>query len=342
MLWQDTASSPCTIDLLRHGVHLLEWAIILAHADAHSPDRSKSLQRNRRSGLLAVTLAKMRRSLLVFLLFNIALLGFLVHLVWPLLTLLVVDGRGDAILKSELPSSDSTLISTSPRIIPKIIHQTYKDVSIPAVWKEAQASCLALHPEKDGWKYILWTDAMSSDFIEQHYPEFVDTFEGYRYPIQRADAIRYFVLAHYGGIYVDLDDGCNRSLEPLLTYPAFVRRTIPTGISNDVMGAVPGHPFFVRTTEVIAQYDRSWILGYITVMASTGPLFLSVLWVHWLGGSQNVGDGQDGGRVRIIFPDEYEGKDWSFWIHHLGNSWHGKDVEFIFWVRQHHMHTSWY
>jgi mannosyltransferase OCH1-like enzyme len=34
----------------------------------------------------------------------------------------------------------------------------------------------------------------------------MDTFNNYPEPIQRADAIRYFVLAYFGGIYIDLDD----------------------------------------------------------------------------------------------------------------------------------------
>jgi len=40
----------------------------------------------------------------------------------------------------------------------------------------------------------------------------------------------------------------------------------------------------------------------------------------------------EGGRVRVIFPEEYNGQAWSFFTHHLGNSWHGADVRFIFWV----------
>ena len=107
----------------------------------------------------------------------------------------------------------------------------------------SQASCLRWHPEPE-WEYKLWTDADADAFIEREYPEFLDTFRNYPYPIQRADAIRYFVLDHYGGVYIDLDDGCNRPLEPLLSYPAFVRKTVPTGVSNDVMGSVPHHPFF--------------------------------------------------------------------------------------------------
>jgi len=52
----------------------------------------------------------------------------------------------------------------------------------------------------------LWTDVKSREFIATEYPWFLTTFDNYSQPIQRADAIRYFVLAHFGGIYIDLDD----------------------------------------------------------------------------------------------------------------------------------------
>lgn len=52
----------------------------------------------------------------------------------------------------------------------------------------------------------LWTDDKSRELIATEYPWFLDTFDNYSQPIQRADAIRYFVLAHFGGIYIDLDD----------------------------------------------------------------------------------------------------------------------------------------
>ncbi|TKA80003.1 hypothetical protein B0A55_02084 [Friedmanniomyces simplex] len=277
----------------------------------------------------------MRRGVLLFLLFNLAVLAFLVNQVWTLLTLLVVDGAEDAITKAELPAPGSNTHDSKAQIIPRIVHQTYKNASIPPVWQEAQASCIALHPEIEGWEYKLWTDKMGLEFIEKEYAWFYETYANYYYPIQRADAIRYFVLAHYGGVYIDLDDGCNRSLEPLLGYPAFVRRTIPTGISNDVMGAVPRHPFFMRVTERIKEYDRSWLLPYITVMGSTGPLFLSVMWLHWMSDGLNIGDGKDGGRLRLIFPEEYNGFAWSFFTHHKGDSWHRWDVRLIFWLARH-------
>lgn len=51
----------------------------------------------------------------------------------------------------------------------------------------------------------MWTDAKSRELIGTEYPWFLTDFDNYTHPIQRADAIRYFVLAHFGGIYIDLD-----------------------------------------------------------------------------------------------------------------------------------------
>ncbi|GAD96895.1 hypothetical protein PVAR5_5560 [Paecilomyces variotii No. 5] len=268
----------------------------------------------------------MRRGLLIFLLINLLILFFLLRSVWTLLSLLVEDATADAI---HLPSANSSLIEQRPQVIPKIIHQTYKNETIPEVWADAQQSCIDLHAD---YKYMLWTDEKSRNFIAAEYPWFLKTFDGYTYPIQRADSIRYFVLAHYGGTYIDLDDGCNRRSDPLLVYTAWVRRTVPTGISNDAMGSVPGHPFFLRVIESLQQYDHHWLLPYITVMYSTGPLFLSVIWKEYMQDSPS-----DMNRVRVLMPDEYKKRPWSFFTHHTGNSWHGKDARLIFWMGEHWM-----
>ncbi|KAF1812014.1 hypothetical protein P152DRAFT_42162 [Eremomyces bilateralis CBS 781.70] len=267
----------------------------------------------------------MRRGLALFLLVNVAIIFFLVGQVWTLLSLLVVDGSQDAISRAELPAPNSSLIDGRRQLIPKIIHQTYKNETIPEVWKEAQRSCIELHPD---YEYKLWTDDSAREFIVAEYPWFLDTWDGYPFNIQRADAIRYFILSHFGGIYIDLDDGCNRRLDPLLSYSAWLRRTLPTGISNDAMGSVPQHPFFLRVIDSLSKYNRSWFLPYITVMASTGPLFLSVMWRHY-NNDDPVGDD----RIRILFPDEYKDHVWSFFVHNVGNSWHEKDVQFIMWLR---------
>ncbi|EER28923.1 SUR1 protein, putative [Coccidioides posadasii C735 delta SOWgp] len=269
----------------------------------------------------------MRKGALIFIIANFIVIAFLVNSVSTLLSLLFEDAATDAISRTELPAPNSTFIDQKKPIIPKIIHQTYKNESIPAIWQEAQQSCLELHPD---YEYKLWTDEKADAFIESQYPWFLETFRNYRYPIQRADAIRYFVLTYYGGIYIDLDDGCNRRLDPLLVYPAWVRKTSPTGISNDIMGSVPQHPFFRRVIDSLQTYNRHWVLPYITVMYSTGPLFLSVIWKEYMAGRPSAYE-----RVRVMMADEYNRHSWSFFTHHPGSSWHGKDARLIFWMGGH-------
>lgn len=244
---------------------------------------------------------------------------FLVWYTFDLITLLHDDSFKDALLDVELNPSDGVL--DKPAIIPKIIHQTYKTNQIPEIWKPGQQACVDLHPD---YQYILWTDEMSREFIAEEYPWFLETWDAYPYPIQRADAIRYFALVHYGGVYIDLDDGCERRLDPLLTVPAFVRKTIPTGISNDVMGSVPRHPFFLKVLDDLKPYKKNWLVPYVTIMYTTGPLFLSVIWKQY----KRWGV-PEAGKVRILLPEDYKTHTYSFFAIAPGSSWHLDDAKFI-------------
>ena len=71
-------------------------------------------------------------------------------------------------------------------------------------------------------------------------------------------------------------------------------------------------------------------MPYITVMYSTGPLFLSVIWKEYLGTRRPALE-----HVRILMPDEYKGSKWSFFNILKGSSWHGKDAQTIFWMGKH-------
>ncbi|KAH3666191.1 hypothetical protein OGAPHI_004380 [Ogataea philodendri] len=264
----------------------------------------------------------MRKELQYIILAHLLVVLFLVYETFDLITLLNDDSFSDALLESELSSTVER-----PQLIPKIIHQTYKTTDIPEVWKKGQQSCIDLHPD---YQYMLWTDEMSREFISEHYPWFLQTFDNYKYPIQRADAIRYFVLSHYGGIYIDLDDGCAKKLDPLLTVPAFVRKTIPTGISNDAMGSIPRHPFFAKAIDSLNKYNNNWLVPYITIMYSTGPLFLSVIWKQY----KRWGV-PDAGIVRILMPDDYNRGEDPFFTISKGSSWHMDDAKFMFLMLNH-------
>lgn len=89
----------------------------------------------------------MRRGLVVFLLVNLIIFAFLVRSVSTLIQLLFEDASADAILPADIPAADSPLLDELPHLIPKILHQTYKNESIPEIWKEAQQSCIDLHED---------------------------------------------------------------------------------------------------------------------------------------------------------------------------------------------------
>lgn len=192
-------------------------------------------------------------------------------------------------------------------------------------------TCLVSYPPLS--EYMLWTDASSREFIAEHYPWFLDTFDNYEYVIQRADVIRYFVLHHYGGVYIDLDIGCLRPLDPLLVYPVILPKTIPVGVSNDLIFAEKGHPFFAQTIHNLVTFDHDWLLNYPTVMFSTGPMFLSAQYSIYTSSHPITPD--EPGDVRIL-PKSLYGKNakpgeapHSFFSHFYGSSWHADDAPFI-------------
>lgn len=96
------------------------------------------------------------------------------------------------------------------------------------------------------------------------------------------------------------------------------------------MGSIPGHPFFEKTIKALPRYAMSYGMPYITVMASTGPLFLSVVWKQYKSDSLPPDD-----HVRMLMPDEYAGNDWSMFVIAKGSSWHGDDARTIFWMGKH-------
>ena len=76
-------------------------------------------------------------------------------------------------------------------MIPKIIHQTWKNENIPydTFKKEWIESWTNLNPT---WQFKLWTDMDIKNFLEDKFPWFMDRFNEYPKNIQRVDAFRYF------------------------------------------------------------------------------------------------------------------------------------------------------
>lgn len=204
-------------------------------------------------------------------------------------------------------------------LCPKLIHRTWKDTSVPERWEEGVTSCKGNNPD---FGYCHWTDAELKDFLATEYPWFLDTYRKYTYPIQRVDAVRYFLLLRYGGVYLDLDYTCKVPLEVGLSnyanFDVVLAETVPTGVTNGFMSSVANHPFWKYVTENLADSDRWLVVPYATVMFSTGPMYLT----HRLDEYQSRGlPGQIG-----VIPKEVLAAD--ILGHLVGNSWHRWDAKF--------------
>ena len=133
---------------------------------------------------------------------------------------------------------------------------------------------------------MLWTDEDNLQLIKDHYPWFLDTFVGYKENIKRADAVRYFILHRYGGIYMDLDFGCLRHIGSRLSdgvatfgiqnqFPAsdivnnidFVK---VGSVANAWMASAPNDPLFnhILSGLIPASHEEH-------VLHATGPQFLT-------------------------------------------------------------------
>ena len=86
--------------------------------------------------------------------------------------------------------------------VPKIIFQTWKTHDVPQKWKTSPQSIKLYMPL---WKHVLFDDSENEKFVANHFPEYILFFKSLRFPIQKADFIRYCFLYINGGVYSDLD-----------------------------------------------------------------------------------------------------------------------------------------
>ena len=157
---------------------------------------------------------------------------------------------------------------------PRIIHQQWKSKEIPEKWLYATNKCKELNPT---YNYTLWTDDAILRFLETYYPWFVPTFKSYPYKIQRIDSVRYFILYHYGGVYIDMDIECRKSFDYIIKNASskadvILGATAPLGITNNFMMSKKGHSFFEFMTADLLNTNGWYYTPHWTVMMSSGPL----------------------------------------------------------------------
>jgi len=189
------------------------------------------------------------RTILVLSLFILIILS--IYLVWPWFHAAYIWRQNT--IKSLDHSTISSLNNTKS-LVPRIIHQTYRNIySIPFKWQQASNSCRNINSD---YKYKFWSDEEGRRLIEKEFPSLLLTFDSYPYDIQRADVIRLVVLYVYGGIYLDLDIICKKSLDQLLNYQFILPQTTPVGLSNDFIVSQAKHPFLLQVLNNLPKSNR--------------------------------------------------------------------------------------
>ncbi|KAE8380069.1 hypothetical protein BDV26DRAFT_150787 [Aspergillus bertholletiae] len=164
-----------------------------------------------------------------------------------------------------------------PSPIPATLHHVHLGgTELRPEWLTAREECLRLHP---GWETHLWNDTAANRFVQERFPDLQDTWNSYPYLVQRVDALRYMILYIHGGVILDLDLVCKRSLEPLRRFDFVAPAAYPAGFSIGMLLSRPNHSFVRDLIDHLPCFNRRWLLlPYITVMFSTGCHYASTIY----------------------------------------------------------------
>jgi inositol phosphorylceramide mannosyltransferase catalytic subunit len=175
--------------------------------------------------------------------------------------------------------------------IPPLVFQTWKSRSdIPSNYRYWRQTFVDQNP---GTLVALWDDADNRDFIHGNFAWFLPIYDAYPKEIFRADAVRYFFLFLYGGLYADMDSECLRPLKLELRKDAVILarmgsdRSFDHSIPNALMASRPGQAFWLlaiqRMCEMAAAMPDSHDQAAAGPEALTGPILLKRTYDEYTG-----------------------------------------------------------
>ena len=87
-------------------------------------------------------------------------------------------------------------LATDLTSIPKLLHQSWINSTLPAKFEEWSHSCREANPD---WEWVLWTDEDNMKLVEKYAPWFASTYEALHSEIYRADTARNIYMHVFGG-----------------------------------------------------------------------------------------------------------------------------------------------
>jgi mannosyltransferase OCH1-like enzyme len=199
--------------------------------------------------------------------------------------------------------------------IPKVFHQIWLGGrEIPRQFLEYQETWRRHHR---GWGLELWNEARLPELRLSKFLPLCNSLAN------RSNLLRVELLLLFGGVYLDTDFECMKSIEPLLegvTCFAAYQLDDPLlegAVNNAIIGAISGHPFL---EDMVRHYETSFsaaftanvlgpsqlterVRGRSDVMLFPKRYFYPYLWT-------------EKNRRGEVFPEAYG-------VHHWAGSWLG-------------------
>lgn len=177
--------------------------------------------------------------------------------------------------------------------IPKMLHQIWHHwpggTSTPPTHLQHMIDkWRAIHP---GWQHQLWDATEGRKLIATHYPHFLTVYDSYPDHVQRVDALRYFILHKFGGVYIDADIECLQPLDGLLSMVQDKAQLLlplepkehshawctTAMIGMSFIASIPMHSFWKQIHTELA------LRAHLPVLLSTGPLMVTSVVVKNIG-----------------------------------------------------------
>jgi hypothetical protein len=163
------------------------------------------------------------------------------------------------------PTATTAAASTT---IPKILHQIWLGSELPIEMRQRRDRWIAKHPE---WQHVLWTDESTAEAIAKGELSMraSSLFEQASNMGAKADILRYNILATFGGVYLDTDYECVRTLDALVDgvlmhkmdllprpvqWFAGLSNVAGVEVNNGLMGSIPNHPL---TESLLVKLEAS-------------------------------------------------------------------------------------
>jgi len=158
------------------------------------------------------------------------------------------------------------MIEYDEPLIPLKLHFIWIGSPVPTEFHENFDRWKELNPE---FEFYLWTDAELKNFNLENQRAF-DAALNYG---EKADIWRYEIIWRYGGVYIDTDVRCLRSIKPLhyrYEFYAGLSNTTRVEVNNALFGAAPHHPVLRVSIDLIAKKGKPRHI-FSETLERTGP-----------------------------------------------------------------------